>query len=60
MVIIIPTCQRGELLERTLQCLVDADLPELLRRVLVVENGKKDEAAAADEDGEERAVRLIY
>jgi GT2 family glycosyltransferase len=44
MVIIIPTCQRGELLERTLQCLVDADLPESLRRVLVVENGKKDEA----------------
>jgi GT2 family glycosyltransferase len=44
MVIIIPTCQRGELLERTLQCLVDADLPATLKRVLVVENGKKDEA----------------
>ncbi len=44
MVIIIPTCQRGELLERTLQCLVDADLPESLNRILVIENGKKDEA----------------
>jgi GT2 family glycosyltransferase len=44
MVIIIPTCQRGELLERTLQCLVDADLPGELKRVVVVENGKKDEA----------------
>lgn len=44
MVIIIPTCQRGELLERTLQCLVDADLPGDLKRVLVVENGRKDDA----------------
>lgn len=44
MVIIIPTCQRGELLERTLQCLVDADLPASAKRVVVVENGKKDEA----------------
>lgn len=44
MVIIIPTCQRGELLERTLQCLVDADLPDSVSRVMVVENGKKDEA----------------
>lgn len=44
MVIIIPTCQRGELLERTLQCLVDADLPDSVSRVVVVENGKKDEA----------------
>ena len=44
MVIIIPTCQRGELLERTLQCLVDADMPDSVQRVLVVENGKKDEA----------------
>ncbi len=44
MVIIIPTCQRGELLERTLQCLVDADLPDSLKSVVVVENGKKDEA----------------
>lgn len=46
MVIIIPTCQRGELLERTLQCLVDADLPDSVTRVVVVENGKKDEAEA--------------
>lgn len=44
MIIIIPTCQRGELLERTLQCLVDADLPESLKRVFVVENGKKEGA----------------
>lgn len=44
MVIIIPTCQRGELLERTLQCLVDADLPDSVTRVVVIENGKKDEA----------------
>lgn len=44
MIIIIPTCQRGELLVRTLQCLVDADLPDSLKRVVVVENGKKDEA----------------
>ena len=44
MVIIIPTCQRGELLERTLQCLVDADMPGSVTRVLVVENGRKDEA----------------
>lgn len=44
MVIIIPTCQRGELLERTLQCLVDADLPDSVSRIVVVENGKKDEA----------------
>jgi GT2 family glycosyltransferase len=46
MVIIIPTCQRGELLERTLQCLVDADLPPSLARVLVVENGGKNGAEA--------------
>lgn len=46
MVIIIPTCQRGELLERTLQCLVDADLPDSVQRVIVVENGRKDEAEA--------------
>jgi GT2 family glycosyltransferase len=46
MVIIIPTCQRGELLERTLQCLVDANLPESVSRIVVVENGKKDEAEA--------------
>ena len=46
MVIIIPTCQRGELLVRTLQCLVDADLPDSVTRVIVVENGKKDEAEA--------------
>jgi GT2 family glycosyltransferase len=46
MIIIIPTCQRGELLVRTLQCLVDADLPDSLKRVVVVENGKKDEAEA--------------
>jgi GT2 family glycosyltransferase len=46
MVIIIPTCQRGELLERTLQCLVDADLPDPVSRIVVVENGKKDEAEA--------------
>lgn len=44
MIIIIPTCQRGELLERTLQCLVDADLPDTLKRVYVVENGKKEQA----------------
>lgn len=44
MVIIIPTCQRGELLERTLQCLVDADLPDSVSRIVVVENGRKDEA----------------
>lgn len=44
MIIIIPTCQRGELLERTLQCLVDADLPDLVRRVIVVENGVKQDA----------------
>lgn len=44
MIIIIPTCQRGELLERTLQCLVDADLPDTLKRVYVVENGKKEGA----------------
>ncbi|MEK7954407.1 glycosyltransferase [Luteolibacter soli] len=44
MVIIIPTCQRGELLVRTLQCLVDADLPDSVTRVMVVENGKKDQA----------------
>ena len=44
MIIIIPTCQRGELLERTLQCLVDADLPETLKRIFVVENGKKEGA----------------
>lgn len=44
MVIIIPTCQRGELLERTLQCLVDADLPASVSRIVVVENGRKDEA----------------
>lgn len=44
MIIIIPTCQRGELLERTLQCLVDADLPDTLKKVYVVENGKKEQA----------------
>jgi len=44
MIIIIPTCQRGELLERTLQCLVDADRPGALKRVYVVENGKKEGA----------------
>ena len=44
MIIIIPTCQRGELLERTLQCLVDADRPDTLKRVYVVENGKKEGA----------------
>ena len=44
MIIIIPTCQRGELLERTLQCLVDADRPDTLKRVFVVENGKKEQA----------------
>jgi glycosyltransferase involved in cell wall biosynthesis len=44
MIIIIPTCQRGELLERTLQCLVDADLPDTLKRVYVVENGRKEQA----------------
>ena len=46
MIIIIPTCQRGELLERALQCLVDADRPETLKRVFVVENGKKEGAEA--------------
>ncbi|MCW1914796.1 glycosyltransferase [Luteolibacter sp. GHJ8] len=46
MIIIIPTCQRGELLERTLQCLVDADRPDTLKRVFVVENGKKEGAEA--------------
>ena len=46
MIIIIPTCQRGELLERTLQCLADADLPETLKRVYVVENGRKEHAEA--------------
>lgn len=44
MIIVIPTCQRGELLERTLQCLVGADLPDTLKRVYVVENGKKEQA----------------
>ena len=44
MVIIIPTCQRGALLERTLQCLVDADMPDCVKRVVVVENGKKEGA----------------
>jgi len=44
MIIIIPTCQRSELLERTLQCLVDCDLPETVKRVYVVENGKKEDA----------------
>ena len=44
MIIIIPTCQRGELLERTLQCLVDADRPASLKRIYVVENGKKEGA----------------
>lgn len=44
MVIIIPTCQRGELLERTLQCLVDSDVPESISRIVVIENGKKDRA----------------
>jgi len=46
MIIIIPTCQRGELLERALQCLVDADRPDTLKRVYVVENGKKEGAEA--------------
>lgn len=46
MIIVIPTCQRGELLERTLQCLVDADRPDTLKRVYVVENGRKEQAEA--------------
>ncbi|WP_193210600.1 glycosyltransferase [Luteolibacter marinus] len=46
MIIVIPTCQRGELLERTLQCLVDGDMPDCVKRVIVVENGKKEGAEA--------------
>jgi glycosyltransferase involved in cell wall biosynthesis len=34
------------LLERALQCLVDADRPDTLKRVYVVENGKKEGAEA--------------
>ncbi len=34
------------MLERALQCLVDADRPDTLKRVYVVENGKKEGAEA--------------
>lgn len=39
--VVIPTCNRSELLERTLHSLAECELPKNYRQLVVVENGKQ-------------------
>ena len=46
LTIVVPSCARSHLLERTLQSLSECDLPSNLKEVVVVENGPRGHAEA--------------